>query len=133
MLVGAADDPLLVCGVQVVDLYGEPAADVVEEYLGHLGPDLRIVPWRCPNPPAATVREALPWLGELLELLPKLRVVVLCGRTAQRATSYLYRHHPALCVLHAPHPSTRGLGTPERHEYFWAAMRKAAAQMGGEH
>ncbi len=45
-----------------------------------------IVPWQHPDPLAATVWEALPWLEELLKLLPELRVVVLCGGTAQMAT-----------------------------------------------
>ena len=85
-----------------------------------------IVPWQNPKPSAAVIREALPWLGELLEILQELRVVVLCGETAQRATQYLYRHHEELCVLHAPHPSARGLGIPERREHFWAAVQKAA-------
>lgn len=88
-----------------------------------------IVPWPHPNPPAATVQKALPWLGELLKLLPKLRVVVLCGGTAQKATPYLYRNYEELCVLHAPHPSSRGLGNQERREHFWTAMRKAAAKV----
>lgn len=89
-----------------------------------------VVPWRHPDPPAATVRGALPRLGELLDLLPELRVVVLCGDTARLATSYLYRCHPEPSVLHAPHPSSRGLGTAERREHFWAAVRKAAREAG---
>ena len=88
-----------------------------------------VVPWQHPSPPAAVVREALPWLGKLLGLLPELRVVVLCGGTAQQATGYLYRHYPKLCVLHAPHPSNRGLYSPERREHFRAAMGKAAREV----
>lgn len=85
-----------------------------------------IVPWQHPDPPAAMVKEALPRLGELLELLREPRVVVLCGGTAHQATRYLYLHCPDLCVLHAPHPSARGLGNQERREHFWAAVKKAA-------
>lgn len=87
-----------------------------------------IVPWEHPNPPAATVWEALPWLGDLLELLPNLRVVVLCGGTAQMATRYLYINYSELCIIHAPHPSLRSLGNQERREHFWAAMQKAAVK-----
>ncbi len=89
-----------------------------------------IVPWQSADPTPATAREALPWLGELLDLLPELRVVVLFGTTAREATSYLYRHHSDLCVLHAPHPSNRSLGPhPERHEHLQAAVKKAVREL----
>lgn len=109
----------------------EDACDAAGLYRG-LTISWNIVPWQSPDPTPATAREALPWLGELLALLPGLRVVVLLGNTAREATAYLYRHYPHLCVLHAPHPSNRSLGPhPERREHLQAAMDKAAEKVRG--
>lgn len=85
-----------------------------------------IVPWSAPEAKPADARAALWWLGELLGLLPDLRVVVLLGGTAREATEYLYLRRPDLCVLHAPHPSNQSLGPhPERREHLHAAVEKA--------
>lgn len=48
-----------------------------------------IVPWPASEGAfAPQVEDALPWLGKLLDLLRELRVVVLLGNDAQKATRY---------------------------------------------
>jgi uracil-DNA glycosylase len=70
-----------------------------------------IVPWylgtgtriRAAN--VADVREAQPWLSELLSLLPRLRVVALVGRKALLARPVLQDLRPDLQLTEMPHPS----------------------------
>lgn len=71
-----------------------------------------IVPWyvgdgtRIRGVNARDLEEALPWLAELLQLLPCLKVVVLCGRKPQRGwTRYSGPRPHGLVVLACPHPS----------------------------
>lgn len=54
---------------------------------------------------SADIREALPSLERLLELLPRLRAIVLIGRKAERSGATLERLRPAIRVFRAPHPS----------------------------
>lgn len=70
------------------------------------------VPWiihepgarnRAPRP--AEVREGLTFLPPLLDVLPRLRVVVLSGRTAASAEPLIRAARPGLPVLTMPHPS----------------------------
>lgn len=70
------------------------------------------VPWvihapgalnRAPRP--AEVREGLAELDAFLALLPRLRAVVLAGRTAASAAPHLARLRPDLPVHACPHPS----------------------------
>jgi len=89
-----------------------------------------IVPWYTENADKE-VEEALPCLVKLLNLLPKLRVVVLLGETTRKATSVLYRYDrlPDLCVIHAPHPGAQALNRPGKRAYLDAAIRKAARKV----
>jgi hypothetical protein len=65
------------------------------------------------------------WLDKLLVLLEQVNVVVLLGEETHRLTSDLYVECPALHVLHGPHPSWRGVLTPERRKWLENAVRKA--------
>jgi uracil-DNA glycosylase len=44
-------------------------------------------------------------LAELLELLPKLRAIVLVGGKAQKVESHIYKVAPHLRIFTSPHPS----------------------------
>ena len=44
-------------------------------------------------------------LGELLQLLPKLRAIVLVGQKARKAKSHIKKLAPELAILESPHPS----------------------------
>ena len=70
------------------------------------------VPWMEQDPslyrrPLRTseIRAGLAWLPPLLELLPRLEVVVLAGRAARVANGLLHEFRPDLAVLSMPHPS----------------------------
>lgn len=56
-------------------------------------------------PRAAEVAAARQWLPRLLDVLPRLAVVVLSGRVAGTVTSGLAESRPDLVVLSMPHPS----------------------------
>jgi uracil-DNA glycosylase len=70
-----------------------------------------IVPWYIGNNrkirPAspADIAAGMPYLRVLLSLLPKLRVVVLMGRKAQRARSVVQEMTPSSTILDMLHPS----------------------------
>jgi uracil-DNA glycosylase len=70
-----------------------------------------IVPWYIGNETrirAASsndIAQGLPSFERLLALLPKLRIVVLVGRKAERAKSVIERIRPDLVIRVAPHPS----------------------------
>jgi uracil-DNA glycosylase len=51
------------------------------------------------------IEAGLPALTRLLALLPKLKVVVLVGRKAERAASLISQLRPQLRLLRSPHPS----------------------------
>jgi uracil-DNA glycosylase len=92
-----------------------------------------IVPWPADNEPpfARQVEDALPWLGKLLKLLPKLRVVALLGNDAIKATPFLYRCRPDLHVLHGPHPSLPYDKTQDRRAWLEATVYKARCLVQG--
>lgn len=71
-----------------------------------------VYPWlpkaECDGNKRLTVRDidrGIEELPALFSLLTNLRVVVLAGRTAQRAYPLIGRLSPSLCVLTMPHPS----------------------------
>jgi uracil-DNA glycosylase len=70
-----------------------------------------IVPWYIGNETrirAASsndIAQGLPSFEKLLALLPKLRVIVLVGRKAERAKSVIERIRPDLAIRISPHPS----------------------------
>lgn len=84
-----------------------------------------IIPWKATTTHKNNEADgALHWLGELIDLLDSLAVVVLFGTVAQRATFYLYEKYPELSVIHSPHPARRGMrnGGEQR---LRSALRKA--------
>ena len=70
-----------------------------------------IVPWyigtgdRIRAAGRSDIEAGLPALTRLLALLPKLKVVVLVGRKAERAASLISQLRPQLRRLRSPHPS----------------------------
>lgn len=96
-----------------------------------------IVPWYLPNgsrtanATARDVREAAPWLTRLMDLLPRLLLVVPMGRQAQQGwriyTDSLGARQD-LMVRPCAHPSPLALnGHPERRNEIRAVMQAAAA------
>jgi uracil-DNA glycosylase len=77
---------------------------------------------------AATSRDledAEQHLEELFGLLPRLRVVVLVGRKAQRLGSVVSRLAPSMRVLSCSHPSPLSLnGRPERRAEMLACLQQ---------
>jgi L-seryl-tRNA(Ser) seleniumtransferase len=108
------------------NLLREADIDRAREYVAW-----NIVPWyigdegRGGNATAADIEAAQPALSELISLLPKLRVVVLCGRQAQQG--WRRAAIPAdAAVLSAPHPSRRSMiGSPARRAELLDALIEA--------
>jgi hypothetical protein len=98
------------------------------------------VPWYVGNrkPTTAELHEATPSLVALLDLLPKLEVVLLQGGEAQRAWSYLRLADPrwmrrGLKVIPTLHPSQSALQTPDPDERARrVAHRVSAWKQAGE-
>jgi uracil-DNA glycosylase len=93
-----------------------------------------IVPWyigtgkRIRAAATADVTTGWPYLLRLLDLLPRLRVVVLVGRKAQRVQSRLAVERPELAVLACPHPSPLFINRrAENRDLVLEALRQAAA------
>ncbi|AJT43085.1 hypothetical protein UM93_11710 [Psychromicrobium lacuslunae] len=92
-----------------------------------------IVPWylgpasRKPN--SSELAEGASETLSLLDLLPDLRVVLACGRFAQRGWE---RHisaqvRPNLTVIYTWHPSPLALNSSFRRQEFREALRRAAS------
>ena len=70
-----------------------------------------VVPWYIGSGPhvrpanAKDIEKGTESLAELLQLLPKLRVIVLVGQKAQKALNYAKVLAPSLVILDCPHPS----------------------------
>jgi uracil-DNA glycosylase len=78
----------------------------------------------------ADIRASEPHLKELLSLLPKLRVVVLIGRKAQRAKALVKRMPLRYEVFECPHPSPLSLnGRPERRAEVLHCLSAVAAHL----
>jgi hypothetical protein len=91
------------------------------------------VPWLADEqaPPArlgvAAVRAGIAMLGDVLDLLPCLRVVVLAGRTARQAHAAIEARRPGLIVLEMPHPSPLSVCTsPTVAPQIVATLARAA-------
>jgi uracil-DNA glycosylase len=94
-----------------------------------------VVPWtladasgraRAPRP--ADLAEGVPYLEQLMLLLPRLRAVVLVGRTAERAMPRLAARWPGLDQFTAPHPSPQFVNRrPENRQRLIEALRVVAA------
>ena len=89
----------------------------------YLGSDTRI---RAHN--TADVASAGPLLAELLELLPRIRAVILGGKAAQRTWAGHAPKETAVSSFEAPHPSPTNLNTrPLTREAVVKAWRDAMA------
>lgn len=93
-----------------------------------------VVPWyigeanRNATPTADELRRALPYLTELLALLPRLVVVVPMGRVAQRQWyTHLARRPSDLVTIPAFHPSPRSLASPRHREALARSLAQVAA------
>jgi uracil-DNA glycosylase len=85
------------------------------------------IPWARQEKVAQEISLVREWklVPKLLDALPDVRVVVLCGNVAHRLTIDVYDygadHDRDLLVLHSPHPSRRGL---QSSEWFSREQRK---------
>lgn len=81
------------------------------------------------KPKPVEVAEGAVQLWHLLDLLPELRVVVLCGEYARRGwrtyTAGLI-DGPGPVVIETHHPSPQGLIQADRRDHFMASVRRAA-------
>lgn len=75
-----------------------------------------VVPWPCQNsngtnrnPTNTEVAEGVKSLGDLLNLLPRVRKVVLMGLKAQRGEQHIRALRPDLEIYRARHPSSMSL------------------------
>lgn len=97
-----------------------------------------VVPWivHAPGERNRPVRRSeitagIALLPDLLDLLPRLRVVVLSGRPAAAAEPAIRRQRPALAVLTMPHPSPTIVCTsPAISQRIAATLAEAAAILG---
>lgn len=98
----------------------DPSAAAIRQTEDVLPPELAVswnaIPWAQQKPVGEELTLVREWglIPELLDALPRVRAVVLCGGVAHRLTVdfHEYAHNSEerdLLVLHGPHPSTRGL------------------------
>lgn len=92
-----------------------------------------IVPWyidrggRIRPAVSRDLEEGWPYLVRLLELLPRLRVVVLVGRNAQRVRTRLATRRGDLLLIDCPHPSPLFVNRrPGNRELLLEALRSVA-------
>ncbi|MGN9789696.1 uracil-DNA glycosylase [Streptomyces sp. OZ13] len=93
-----------------------------------------VVPWylgtadRITTAGRTEVQRAVPFLHEVISLLPKLEVVVPMGRSAQAGwAAYVARYAPAVRTLATWHPSPRGLASrPAARPEILRTMREVA-------
>lgn len=99
---------------------------------------LNVVPWLRPGAAGQSLAvddrdEGNRWLGELLELLPRLRVVAVLGRDAQK--SLLRATAPPLTSyarIDAPHPGRRSQNNAELRSALDAAFVDVVRGVAGE-
>jgi uracil-DNA glycosylase len=90
-----------------------------------LGADGRIRPAK-----ARDIDDGWPYLIQLVNLLPRLRVVVLAGGKAQSVASRLRKSRPELKVLGCPHPSPMFVNrNPKNRDALVISLREVAAVM----
>lgn len=102
--------------------------------LTHSALHTNIVPWylgvATVKPSPVELAEGAVQLRYLLDLLPQLEVVILCGEYARRGwrrfTSELI-DGPAPTVIETHHPSAQGLVRGDRRAEFYAAVKRAAS------
>lgn len=96
-----------------------------------------VVPWyvgeesRIRPVTPADVAEAAPYLRELIQLLPELRVIVLVGKKAQSARATIRRLTP-VPILETHHPSPQVFNiTPHRRAEVQATFEQARRVLEG--
>jgi len=96
------------------------------------------VPWYIGNEGGTKIRPATrddvkraePWLAQLLELLPRLQVVVLMGKNAQRLEPVIKRIAPNLRIETTTHCSPLALNySPERRPALIEKLRAIAVSL----
>lgn len=97
-----------------------------------------IVPWyigtgtRIRAAGQSDIQAGLPALKSLLALLPKLKVVVLIGRKAERAAHLISQLRPELRVFRAPYPSPLFVNNaPGNRGRILTVLREAGACLNG--
>ena len=96
-----------------------------------------IVPWyigsgqRIRAATAKDIAQGLPYLQELLSILPNLKVLVLVGRKAQRVEHLVPQLLPGVDVVEMLHPSPLVLNTKrDNRGKILATLRKVAGMLG---
>ncbi|NNG37762.1 uracil-DNA glycosylase [Flexivirga sp. ID2601S] len=88
------------------------------------------IPWYIPGGKitSADERQALPLLGELLAMLPRLEAVVPMGRVAQRVwTRYSLATATRYVTLPTWHPAARSLNQPGARDHVAMTCKRSAA------
>lgn len=95
-----------------------------------------IVPWyiglggKIRTADSTDIEQGWPYLMELLGMLPKLRIVVLVGRKAQRVAMRIGAVRPDLRIMECPHPSPMFVNRkPENRDVLLTALRNVAATL----
>lgn len=95
-----------------------------------------IVPWyvgscgRIRPADSTDIEEGWPYLLQLIDILPSLRVVVLVGGKAQRVATRLRAARSALRQMVCPHPSPMFINRkPQNREVLLAALQEVAATL----
>ncbi|WP_110468696.1 uracil-DNA glycosylase family protein [Williamsia limnetica] len=80
------------------------------------------------NPSRAELERARPYTMRVLELLPKLTVVLLLGNPAQKGwESRFLRRRPDVEVILGASPSPPGINQKRNREDFESAIRRAVS------
>jgi len=95
-----------------------------------------IVPWylgtnnRIRPASASDIEAGWPYLGQLLDMLPRLSVIVLVGGKAQRVASRLRALRADFRLLHCPHPSPMFVNRkPQNREVLLSALKEVSAAL----
>lgn len=76
------------------------------------------------------LQQALPFLQQLLQLLPNLAVIVLVGRKAQTAYSKIQKLVPAIALYQCYHPSPRVFNVwPEKRRSVLHVFEEVASKL----
>ncbi len=95
-----------------------------------------IVPWyigsdnKIRSANSDDIEQGWPYLVQLLTMLPKLKIIVLIGKKAQRVASRLRVVRPDLRIMDCPHPSPLYVNNkPENRDILLSALRKIATAL----
>lgn len=82
---------------------------------------------------ARDLEQARPYLRKLIELLPRMRVVMLVGRKAERVEPLLQELAPTLRILKTPHPSPVFVNRrPENRAILQRKFQELVALLDGQ-